>query len=333
MKSDVTLQRDVIALLLSHALKESRTKGQEVIGWLLGFLWRGEIFVCDAVPCTKYKKQTKFSAEADPLEEAELAGKYPRNIGIVGLYHSHPFSLSRNSSLFRNLFDVGDIFHSHTDDLTLRSRAGKKKNYLSIVTNGIDYACFVLKNRVKKVSPRIVDSISYLDAMDTYQTDVGIFFEKEMSSRVLPRITRQLGRELTSHIDTVVDVRGLKVRKIPKMGRRLDARFDNARAKENVFRAAEDDGTIKAEVRINLSPVIYTSSEEESEILESLRNEIIDDSAYLVWKLLSSQKLGKMKGRAKRIEVGLGSFAIEENGPLPQKIYNEPVRSVARRKS
>ncbi|MFQ5884855.1 MAG: hypothetical protein ACE5IO_07120, partial [Thermoplasmata archaeon] len=208
-RNSVTIQRDVIALFLSHALKESRTKGREVIGWLLGFLWNGEIYVCDAVPCSRYRRQTKFSAEADPLEEAELASKYPRNIGIVGLYHSHPFSLGRGSSLFRNLFDVGDFFHSHTDDLTMRSRAGKKKNYLSIVTNGIDYACFVMKDRVEKVPPRIVDSISYLDAMDTYQTEIDISFEREMKKKALPRLMKELGRELTEYINSTVDMRSL----------------------------------------------------------------------------------------------------------------------------
>ncbi|MFQ6127614.1 MAG: hypothetical protein ACE5QW_01740 [Thermoplasmata archaeon] len=333
-RNSVTIQRDVIALVLSHALKESRTNGREVIGWLLGFLWNGEIYVCDAVPCTRYKKQTKFSAEADPLEEAELASRYPRNVGIVGLYHSHPFSLGRNSSLFRDLFDVGDIFHSHTDDLTIRSRAGKRKNYLSIVTNGIDYACFVLRDRIRKVSPRIVDSISCLDAMDTYQTEVDISFERVMERKALPRLMKELGRELTEHINSTIDMRALKVRDVPRKGRRLAISLaDDLRGMENIFRAAKEENKFRAEVRISLSPVVYTSSKKESEILEALRNEIIDDSAYLVWKLLSSRKLDKLKGAVRRIEVGLGSFEIDEDGPLPQKIYNEPERSVARKRS
>ena len=333
MKSNVTIQRDVIALVLSHALKESRTSGNEVIGWLLGFLWNGEIYVCDAVPCTRYKRQTKFSAEADPLEEAELASKYPRNVGIVGLYHSHPFSLGRNSSLFRDLFDVGDIFHSHTDEITMKSRAGKRKNYLSIVTNGIDYACFVMRNRVEKVSARIVDSISYFDAMDAYQTGVDISFERAMERKVLPRLMRELGRELAEHIDSTIDVNALRVRNLPKKGGRLASPVADSRGKENIFRADEEDDKILAEVHINLNPVIYTSSKKKSEILKALRNEIIDDSAYLVWKLLSSRMLDRLKGAVKRIEVGLGSFEIDVDGPLPQKIYNEPERSVARKRS
>jgi proteasome lid subunit RPN8/RPN11 len=333
MRSSVTIQRDVIALLLSHALKESRTSGNEVIGWLLGFLWNGEIYVCDAVPCTRYKKQTKFSAEADPVEEAELASKYPRNVGIVGLYHSHPFSLGRNSSLFRDLFDVGDIFHSHTDDHTMKSRAGRRKNYLSIVTNGIDYACFVMRNRVDKISPRIVDSISYLDAMDAYQADVEISFERAMDRRSLPNLMTELGRELTEHIDSTIDVDSLRLRNIPKKRRRSDSLLPALGGKENVFRTAEDDGKIRAEVHIKLNPVIYTSSKEEAEIQKALRNEIIDDSACLVWKLLSSETLDKLKGSVKTVEIGLGSFEIEEDGPLPQKVYCAPERSVARKKS
>lgn len=334
MKSNVTIQRDVIALVLSHALKESRTVGREVIGWLLGFLWNGEIYVCDAMPCTRYKRQTKFSAEADPLEEAELAGKYPRNIGIVGLYHSHPFSLGRNSSLFRDLFDVGDIFHSHTDDVTIKSRAGKRKNYLSMVTNGIDYACFVLRDEVSKVAPRIVDSIAYLEAMETYETGVEIDFERTMTSGPLPDLMKEFGRELTDHINSSIDSDHLKVRNVPKKGRRFSyASASDLSETENVFRAAEEDGQIKAEVRIRMQPVIYTSSKKKREILEALRNEIIDDSAFLVWKLLSSRKLDRLKGAVKKVEVGLGSFEIDEKGPLPQKVYVEPERSVARKRS
>lgn len=333
MKSDVTIQRDVIAIVLSHALKESRTSGREVIGWLLGFLWNGEIYVCDAVPCTRYRRQTKFSAEADPLEEAELASKYPRNIGIVGLYHSHPFSLGRNSSLFRDLFDVGDIFHSHTDDITMKSRAGKRKNYLSLVTNGIDYACFVMRNRVERVSPRIVDSISYSDAMDAHQTEVDISFVRAMDRKALPRLMRELGRDLAEHIDSTIDVNSLRVRNLPKKGGRLSSPAADSRGKGNVFRAAEEDDKITAEVHINLSPVVYTSSKKESEILEVLRNEMIDDSAYLMWKLLSSRMLDRFKESVRRIEVGLGSFEIDEDGPLPLKIYSAPERSVARKRS
>lgn len=335
MKKDkVTIQRDVIALVLSHALKESRTKGREVIGWLLGFLWDEGIYVCDAVPCTRYKSQTKFSAEADPLEEAELASRYPRNIGIVGLYHSHPFSLGRNSSLFRELFDVGDIFHSHTDDLTMKSRAGKRKNYLSIVTNGIDYACFVLKDRIGRVRPRIVDNISYQDAMESYQTSVDVSFERVMDVKAVRLLMNELGRELMEHVNETIDVNAMQVIGVHRRGKGLATpRTAGMEGKENFFRAAEEDGKLRAEVRISLSPVIYTSSSKDSEILEALKNEVIDDSAYLVWKLLSSQKLDRLRGTVKRIEVGLGSFDIVEDGPLPQKIYNEPERSVVRKKS
>lgn len=332
-KDKVTIQRDVIALVLSHALKESRTKGREVIGWLLGFLWNEGIYVCDAVHCTRYKSQTKFSAEADPLEEAELASRYPRNIGIVGLYHSHPFSLGRNSSLFRELFDVGDIFHSHTDDITMKSRAGKRKNYLSIVTNGIDYACFVLRDTIGKARPRIVDSISYQDAMESYGTSVEISFERVMDVKAVPLLMNELGRELTEHVNSTIDVNTLQVMDVQRRGGLAAPGIDDGRGKGNFFRAAEEDGKLRAEVRINLSPVIYTSSSKDSEILEALKNEIIDDSAYLVWKLLSSGKLDRLKSTPKRIEVGLGSFEIDEDGPLPQKIYSEPERSVVRKRS
>ncbi|MCJ2556722.1 MAG: hypothetical protein LN415_06395, partial [Candidatus Thermoplasmatota archaeon] len=183
------------------------------------------------------------------------------------------------------------------------------------------------------VSPRIVDSISYSGAMDAHQTEVDIAFERAMDRKALPRLMRELGRDLAEHIDSTIDVNPLRVRNLPKKGGSLSSPAVDSRGKGNVFRAAEEDDKIMVEVHINLCPVVYTSSKKESEILEALRNEMIDDSAYLMWKLMSSRMLDRFKESVRRIEVGLGSFEIDEDGPLPLKIYSAPERSIARKRS
>lgn len=329
----VAIQRDVIALILSHALKESRATGYEVLGWLLGFFWKDGVYVCDAVPCTRYKVQTRFRAEADPLEEAELAGRYPRNVGIVGLYHSHPFSLSKSTMEFREISQVWDIFHSLIDDSTIRSRSGKHKNYLSLVTNGIEYSCFVPKNGGQRVKPRLADSISYKGAMDVYFSKVGMGFEESTRRKTALEIIADLGRKLTQHIEQSLDLdlleieRGHKRRhyvRIPPFADRVEG--------PNHFRLSKEGDQVKADVQINLAPTIYTSKKDDKQILESMRNEIIDDATYLLWKPFSSQNFELIDDRIKHLEIGLGNFEIDERGPLPLKIYKEPERSIVRKR-
>ena len=169
---------------------------------------------------------------------------------------------------------------------------------------------------------------------DKPENQPGKYAFKIGADRFYKTVVKEFGRELTDHINSSIDSGHLEVRSVPRKGRRFStASAGDLSATENTFRAAEADGQIRAEVRIRMQPVVYTSSKKKREILEALRNEIIDDSAFLVWKLLSSRKLDRLKGSVKKVEVGLGSFEIDEKGPLPQKIYVEPERSVARKRS
>src|SRR5439155_1208378 len=123
MSGPAHIARAAWRALLHHAGDVARSSGREAIGWLLGFFVGDEPYVLDAHPATRYKHQSRYGAVADPTEEAEIAVRYPRNVGIVGLYHSHPFKDETRHA----------IFHSATDDATLKSlAAGATRNRLTI---------------------------------------------------------------------------------------------------------------------------------------------------------------------------------------------------------
>ena len=80
----VLVMEGVDDYLRKHALEEARMYGHEVLGWLVGFSMKNEVYVLKAVKCTRYRRQSRIEAEADPTQESEVASRYPRNIGLVG---------------------------------------------------------------------------------------------------------------------------------------------------------------------------------------------------------------------------------------------------------
>jgi len=160
----VRFSRHAYRTLLNHADRVARERGAEAIGWLLGFFAPSAVTVLDVAPATRYKSQSRYGAEADPREELAIATSYPRTVGIVGLYHSHPFRDETHHA----------IFHSQTDDKTLKSRASRREEYLSVVTDGHDAEVFVIKGGKHEVTPEVVDGLSYKDALRRYSCDVSL---------------------------------------------------------------------------------------------------------------------------------------------------------------
>ncbi len=96
----------------------------EIYGWLAGYQLDGVAHIINAFDCQNYIMRSYVNAIPDPLEVQKIGNLLPGGLGIVGIYHSHPFK--------------SKLFHSHTDDETLISLSKQLPNCVSLVTNGED---------------------------------------------------------------------------------------------------------------------------------------------------------------------------------------------------
>lgn len=124
----------------------------EIYGWLLGYDHNDQLFVVSSVPCKQYKMQNQIIAEPSQEEVMEISKAIPMGIGIVGIYHSH----------------VGKVFHSSTDDYTVKQFASVYPYFLSIVTNVEETKYYQLKDesveeiKVKVSSIKVPQTIRFL---------------------------------------------------------------------------------------------------------------------------------------------------------------------------
>jgi hypothetical protein len=333
MDGSVIVREDAIDSLLSHALRSAKAHGKEVIGWLLGFFQEDGVVVSEAIPCTKYRRQARLGAEADPTQEAEVAGTYPRNVGIVGLYHSHPFAMRFDGGHFRRISSLDDMFHSSTDDSMLKSRSSRRKNYLSIVTNGIDFSCFVMKRTSKQIEPRLVREVPYKRSLQSYRSDFAVEMEKKMGDVKVGDVIGTASRELMDHVRKKLKKEGPTV-----AGGTINRRYRNSRrnmvsgSHDNILRIVRENESIRSEADIVLHPAVYTALEDEKEIDSAMKEEILDNIAYLLWKL-SSSKLPDLKKRWTSAEIHLGNIEIDESGSLPKKRFQTPERGITIKRS
>jgi hypothetical protein len=333
MDGSVIVREEAIDSLLSHALRSAKAHGEEVIGWLLGFFNDDGVCVSESVPCTRYRKQSRFGAEADPTQEAEVASTYPRNVGIVGLYHSHPFAMRFDGGHFRRISSLDDMFHSSTDDSMLKSRSSKRKNYLSIVTNGIDFSCFVMKKGSKLIEPELVGEIPYKSSLQSYRTEFTIEMEKEMGDLDVGNVIGGVSKELMDHVRKKLKKDGPSVSKGT-----INRRYKNSRrnispkSRDNVLKIFKDNDSIRSDAHITLNSSVYTGKEDEKEIDHAMREEILDNIAFLLWKL-SASKLPDMKKQWTTAEIHLGNIEIDEGGSLPKKRFQIPERGITVKRS
>lgn len=297
--------RDAHRRMLNHAHRVARDNGAEAIGWLLGYFAPGEVTVLDVAPATRYRRQSRYGAEADPREELELAASYPRAVGIVGLYHSHPFRDETEHA----------IFHSETDDRTLRSRASRRKEYLSVVTDGREAEAFVLDPDRTAVEPEVVDGLSYRDALRRLAADVSLRIVDDVDlvgmDGLLAAAEKLVARAVVQAIrdrDATVDLDAGAVR-IPRLA---------GDAKRNVVRVDPTRGGARIALEIRLRAVVYLPRGSEPEVLRILKEEIEDDIVYLLWHGLAPDAI---RGPVAALEADLGSLRVNETNPLPRRVY------------
>ncbi len=312
----VAVARNAWRRMMNDANVVARDHGAEAIGWLLGFFSPGTVTVLDAVAATKYKFQSRYGAAADAREELELALSYPRAVGIVGLYHSHPFRGETQHA----------IFHSQTDDTMLKSRASRRPDYLSVVTDGHDAEVFVLEREKTEVRPEVVEALSYRDVLRRYTCDVSLEIEADLALPGLESLLAALEREASREIGRALQEK--------------DAELDTAsgvltvpglkgKSTRNALRLTPKAGKAHIELQIRSEAAVYLPPEEEDGVLAVLKDEILDDVVYLLWHGIDPRAL---VGPIVSIEANLGSLRVQDTSPLPRKMYRGSRRAIVIRK-
>jgi len=329
----VVVKKPVLEVIRSHAFEEAKKYGHEVLGWLIGFFVKNEVYVLRAIKCTKYARQSKVEAEADPTQESEVALRYLRDIGLVGLYHSHPFRDDYRRPHIKGLKDALDekMFHSEIDRMTLRSRAKRKENYLSAVTDGRNVSFFVYDKDSKNVvdlQPKLIDAVDYKKFLTNYNADINLIFEKEIKVRSTEDIIKELEGYLIDYIYKNIEESDVKFQheqeKIWNV--RLYA-FEEEFVGSNVIRIEKSGSSYLVNLRLNIKPEIFVASKED--VLRAMRDEIADSILSLIRRSFKPAYLAD--GKIGLLEFHLGNFKIDKN-EFPVKTYISPKRRMIIRK-
>jgi proteasome lid subunit RPN8/RPN11 len=340
-QTNVVLKRDLKRVICEHALDVAREKGFEILGWLVGFFSEDTVYICDAVPCTKYKRQSRYSAESDPAEEAMLASKYPRNVGIVGLYHSHPFKMDQESGEFRKLFGVSELFHSGTDDAMLRSRSSRMKNYVSIVTDVENISCYIMhKKRPKKIKENMVNTINFTDHMRPINSKIHLYYKQSFEGSInLKEMVREIEEKLIHKFNRKLGDKDVKLSQGPVGNVLRILPFEpnpdkKAETKGNFFRIIPGNQSMRIKAVLNLTPTIYIPKGyiDIKRAVESMINEISDYIVYLTWNEMDYSEFEKhITPQIKELEIHLGriSTKYDKESGIPLKVYTRPKRKMS----
>ncbi len=300
--------------MLNHANRVAKERREEAIGWLLGYFEPGGVTVLDSVGATRYMMQSRYGAQADPREELEIATSYPRNVGIVGLYHSHPFRDETKHA----------IFHSQTDDATLRSRASRQENYLSIVTDGRSAECFVLRDgNPVPVVPAIQESLAVAGNLRRYTASVAPSLSFTLTEADASGVVAALERKVSGDLD-----RAVRSATVGRGTVGLEALGSGATRNRLVIERW--DGRHRVDLSLRLDPAVFVAGSDEDEVLRAMRNEILDDVLFLLWRGFDASALD-LAG-VERFEANLGALSVHETNPLPKKVYRAPKRATVLRR-
>ena len=134
---EVFIPKNIVETIERHS---RAFKGKEIYGWLIGYETDNKVRILLSIPCKIYSRQNIVSAEPSIEEIHELGKVIPKGIGIIGIYHSHPT----------------EVFHSSTDDETIKQFATIYPNFVSMVTNGIETKTYqLIEKEVKEIEPKI----------------------------------------------------------------------------------------------------------------------------------------------------------------------------------
>lgn len=343
-KTNLVLKRDLKRVICEHALDVARDKGFEVLGWLVGFFSEDTVYICDAVPCTRYKRQSRYGAESEPSEEAQLAARFPRNVGIVGLYHSHPFKMDQESGEFRRLYGVSELFHSGVDDAMLKTRSSRMKNYVSIVTDVENISCYVMQKKTpKKIKENMVNNIKFTDHMRPINSKIHLYYKQTFDGSLsLKDMIRTNEEKLISYLNQNLKEKDVELSQGPVGNVLRILPFepnpkDNTETKGNFFRIIPEDKSMTIKAVLNLTPTIYVPKGyvDLEKALDSMRNEILDYILYLTWNEMDYSEFEKhITPKIKELEIHLGKISTKyaSDSGIPKKVYSRPKRRMSIKK-
>ncbi len=344
-QASIVMKRDLKRVRIEHALEGARKHGFEVLGWLTGFSTEDTVYICDVAPCPGYKVQNRYSAEADPSEEAKLASRFPRNVGIIGLYHSHPFKMDHESAEFRKIHGTSELFHSGVDNAMLQSRSSAMKNYVSIVTDIDSISCYVMHHgKPKQIKENLVDNINFSDHMRPINTKVQLtieesFDKKQSLSIMIREIEEKLIVDMSSELkeDSAEIQQGPVGNVMRILSLEQNPRGAMGGSKGNFFCIGPEENNIKIKAVMNLTPTIYVQKGyiDLSSAVESMKNEIADYIIYLTWNDVNYPEFEKhLSSNISELEVHLGRITTKYNDKsgMPQKTYTKPKRRMMLRK-
>jgi hypothetical protein len=329
----VVVRAPVINDVRQHALDEARKYGHEVLGWLVGFFRQDEVYVLKAVRCTKYRRQSRIEAEADPGQESEIASRYLRDVGLVGLYHSHPFRHDYREMGIKGLKDAfaEKMFHSEVDRVTLSSRAKRKENYLSVVTDGKNVTFFVYDKEKKdaaELTPHVLDSVDHNKLLTNYSAKINLVFETDIRVKSSDDVIKELEGYLIDYIYRNIEESEVKFESVTE--KRCNVRlyaFEEEPVGDNIIRIEQRGNSYHVNLRLRISPEVFVTRRED--VLRAMRDEIADNILYLIRKSFKPTYLGD--GKIGLLEFHLGNFRTDKY-EYPTKSYVPPKRRMIMRK-
>lgn len=177
--------------IFSDAIRnQARSSENEIYGWLIGYQTRKIPTVLAIIECNRFEQQTLISAIPHAQEFQEISSMMPQGIGPIGIYHSHPFS--------------SEIFHSHTDDMTLKSLSNQFPNCISLVTNGkeINYYQMNKNNQRNEIDVQFIDPqspgfllVSIIEDL-VLEVDLGLLKLKDYQGKLRIKILNKIKQYL-----------------------------------------------------------------------------------------------------------------------------------------
>ena len=312
----IHMTRGCLDFIDRHSSEEAVDHGVEVLGWLLGFFKGGQVYAVEALPCTRYRYQDRFGAQAEPAHEADIANAYPRKIGMVGIYHSHPFHGSEDAT-----------FHSHVDDNTLEQRGRGRGNYISLVTDGQHrYSCYVMGRRGRrKVDPSIVTEIPLDVYLQRYSCEAAFRVVRDVPEQNTVSLFPTILSAITERVEESFAAATVEKRAVvlPQTG------DGNG---ENTLIVRPRSKGVEVALDITVRTAIYLPSKETPrEIIQCATNEVSDEVSLLLRRAMES--LGAYEAGSGELTLNLGTIQMDVSGPLPKKVYHPPERYAVLRRA